>query len=295
MGPLFEGLTESEIRYLLYLDKHGYYDGFEMFLNEDTSSDYRVDKLHKNGYITLDEPGPYPGSQSVTLTGKGVAAIIDYERYQEQKQSLTPKDDALNRIANSLEMLTSTSIRQSDSVESIVQSIKEQTNSAIHQSISVKAIAELSLTQAKATAEQAESTKAIANASKKQADSIQIIAQEETKQANLTLESKIVLYKLYKEYLDRRKHGFDQSFSKSFGSFEQIKANFFSETISKDLTDSLCELTDNGFLYGIPVNNATYNYELSNYAIAMLETLPKEALRSVAKFISNFIPALISK
>lgn len=288
MEDLFEGLTESEIRYLLYLDEHGYYDGFEMFLNEDTSSDYRVDKLCKNGYITLGERGPYPGSQSVTLTGKGVAAIIDYERYQEQKRSLTSKDNALNRIANSLEMLTSASIRQSDSVETIVQYTKEQANSAIHQAISTQAIAESSLTQAKSTTEQTEYTKAIADASKKQSDSLQIIAQEETKQANLTLNAKIVLYKLYKEYLDRRKHGFSQPFSKSFGSFEEIKTNFFSKTPSEDLNDSLHELSDNGFLYDIPINDVTHKYELSNHAIATLETIPKEAILSLAKFIPNF-------
>ncbi len=193
MEPLFEGLTESEIQYLKYLQERGYFDGLEMFINEDTSSDYRVDKLHKNGYITLDERGSYPGSQSVTLTGKGVAAIIDYERYQEQKRTLTSKDDALNRIANSLGMLTSASIRQSDSVETIVQYTKEQANSAILQAISTQAIAESSLTQAKATTEQTEYTKAIADASKKQSDSLQIIAQEETKQANLTLNAKIAL------------------------------------------------------------------------------------------------------
>lgn len=287
MEALFEGLTESEIRYLLYLNEHGYYDGFEMFLNEDTSSDYRVDKLYKNGYITLDESGPYPGSQSVTLTGKGVAAIIDYERHQEQKQSLASKDNALNRIANSLDMLTSASIRQSDSVESIVQSTKEQANAAIQQAISTQAIAESSITQTKTATEQAKSTKAIADASKKQADSVQIIAQEETKQANLTLNAKIALYKLYKEYLDRRKHGFTQPFSKSFGSFEEIKKNFFSKTPSEDLNDSLHELTENGFLYDIPINDVTHKYELSNHAIATLEAIPKEAILSLAKFIPN--------
>ena len=156
MEALFEGLTESEIRYLLYLNEHGYYDGFEMFLNEDTSSDYRVDKLYKNGYITLDESGSYPGSQSVTLTGKGVAAIR-----------------------------------------------------------------------------------------------------------------------------------FTQPFSKSFGSFEEIKKNFFSKTPSEDLNDSLHELTENGFLYDIPINDVTHKYELSNHAIATLEAIPKEAILSLAKFIPN--------
>jgi len=71
----------------------------------------------------------------------------------------------------------------------------------VAQAISTQAIAESSLTQAKATTEQTEYTKAIADASKKQSDSLQIIAQEETKQANLTLNAKIALYKLYKASL----------------------------------------------------------------------------------------------
>lgn len=44
MEPLFEGLTESEIEYLKYLENCGYFDGLEMFLDLDTSSDYRIKK-----------------------------------------------------------------------------------------------------------------------------------------------------------------------------------------------------------------------------------------------------------
>ena len=57
MEPLFEGLTESEIQYLQYLQERGYFDGLEMFINLDTSSDYRFDKFVENGYITNDGPG----------------------------------------------------------------------------------------------------------------------------------------------------------------------------------------------------------------------------------------------
>ncbi len=58
MEPLFEGLTESEIEYLQYLQKHGYFDGFAMNLALDTSSDYRFDKFVQNGYVTKNGPGP---------------------------------------------------------------------------------------------------------------------------------------------------------------------------------------------------------------------------------------------
>ena len=239
MESLFEGLTESEIHYLQYLDEHGYYDGFEMFLNEDTSSDYRVDKLYKNGYITLDDPGPYPGSQSVTLTGKGIAAIIDYERYQDQKQAITPKDDALNRIANSLAMLTNVSIRQADSVNTITQEAK--------------------------------------------------------KQANITNDAKIILYKLYVEYRKRRKHGFSKPFSKNFGTFDDIHSNFFYDQLAENLNDFLNELIENGFLNDVCANDGIQKYELSNYAISTLEALPVKAFQSTKKFITDFFPFPISK
>lgn len=266
MEPLFEGLTESEIQYLQYLKEHGYFDGFEMFRNIDTSSDYRFDKFVKNGYVTNDGPGEKLGSCKITVTGKGIAAIVDYERYKNQVQPQDALTEALKRIAESLEKQNNVAARQADSAESIAQSAKERVNTAI---------------------QQAESTKAIADASMKQADSVQIIAQEETKQANLTLNAKIALYKLYKEYLDRRKHGFTQPFSKSFGSFEEIKTNFFSKTPSEDLNDSLHELTDNGFLYDIPINDVTHKYELSNHAIATLEAIPKEAILSLVKVIPD--------
>lgn len=103
MEPLFEGLTSSEIEYLQYLNKCGYFDGFEMFINLDTSSDYRVKKLQDGGYITLDEKSPDSVSCPVTITGKGIAALIDYEKYQNQIQPLNIEIEALNSIACSLQ------------------------------------------------------------------------------------------------------------------------------------------------------------------------------------------------
>lgn len=103
MEPLFEGLTSSEIDYLRHLKDRGYFDGFEMFLNWDTSSDYRVKKLREGEYIILDSTGPYPGSRKVTITGKGMAALIDYDKYQNQIQPLKEEIKALGDIAASLE------------------------------------------------------------------------------------------------------------------------------------------------------------------------------------------------
>lgn len=102
MEPLFEGLTSSEIEYLDYLQQRGYFDGIEMFMNLDTSSDYRVEKLEDGGYITLSDDGPYPSSCKVTVTGKGIAALVDYDKYQNQIQPLNEEISALNTIAESL-------------------------------------------------------------------------------------------------------------------------------------------------------------------------------------------------
>lgn len=102
MKPLFEGLTASEIEYLRYLKDRGYFDGIEMFINLDTSSDYRVQKLLDGEYIIFDGSGPHSGSKKITVTGKGIAALIDYDKYQNQIQPLNKEIKALNLIAESL-------------------------------------------------------------------------------------------------------------------------------------------------------------------------------------------------
>lgn len=247
MEPLFEGLTASEIEYLQYLQKRGYFDGFAMNLAFDTSSDYRFDKFVENGYVTKNGPGTRVGTLDITITGKGIAAIVDYEKYQKREQPITPKDNDISRIAVSLEKLTESGINL------------------------------------------AQYTQSIALSSSKQANSIDRIAQETAKQDKLTLVSKKILFKLYKEYLDRRKLGFSLSISKNLGSFEEINANFFSDMLSEDLNNSLHELMDNGFLDDILTGNTMHSYELSNYAIATLEAIPTEAIRSLAKFIPNLV------
>lgn len=103
MDTLFEGLNESEVEYLKYLHKQGYFDGMEMFRNIDTSSDYRLKKLDQNGYITLSSPGPHSGSFAVALTGKGIAAIIDYDKYKSRIEPLYSQIDSLKRIAEASE------------------------------------------------------------------------------------------------------------------------------------------------------------------------------------------------
>ena len=120
METLFEGLTESEIEYLQYLQNHGYFDGLEMNLNADTSTDYRIQKFEQNGYITLSDTGPYPGASSVTLTGKGIAALIDYEKYQTRIKPLYDQIQSLQQMADSLK-------KQTELAESEAHSAKQET------------------------------------------------------------------------------------------------------------------------------------------------------------------------
>ena len=117
MEPLFEGLTASEIEYLKYLQERGYFDGIEMFTNLDTSSDYRFKKLEQGGYIIVEDNGPYSGARFVKVTGKGMAALVDHDKYQNQIQPLTDQIRALNAISDSLKQQVSLSEQASKSSE----------------------------------------------------------------------------------------------------------------------------------------------------------------------------------
>ena len=137
MEPLFEGLTESEIEYLQYLRERGYFDGFEMFCNLDTSSDYRVKKLQDNGYINLRSPGPRTGSLSVDITGKGIAAIVDYDRYQNQIKPMNVQIKAITEMSESLKAQTEivekeahASIKMAKSAETIAEMSRQSANKA---------------------------------------------------------------------------------------------------------------------------------------------------------------------
>lgn len=117
MEPLFEGLTTSEIDYLKYLQKQGYYDGIEIFINFDTSSDYRFDKFISGGYITMHDNGPYDGARYITVTEKGIAAIIDFEKY-----SKTSRKD---KVLKTSQWLAGTLIAIAGVVIAYLQLIKE--------------------------------------------------------------------------------------------------------------------------------------------------------------------------
>lgn len=104
----------------------------------------------------------------------------------------------------------------------------------------------------------------------------------------LTKDAKTILYKLYTEYRDRRKHGFPKSDSKNFSSAKEVHESFFPDLSIEDVDESLLELKNNNFINGIRADGTLYTCELSDYAIATLENLPKEALISAADFLLKF-------
>lgn len=106
----------------------------------------------------------------------------------------------------------------------------------------------------------------------------------------LTKDAKSTLYTLYEEYCDRRKHGFSKTSSKEFGSAKDIHDKHFPDVLLEDVEDSLRELDRNNFLNNFYADYTVYDCELSDYAIATLDALPRETLLSIADFISKFIP-----
>lgn len=104
----------------------------------------------------------------------------------------------------------------------------------------------------------------------------------------LTKDAKTILYKLYMEYRDRRKHGFSKSDSKNFDCAKTIHTDFFPDLSLEDVDDSLLELKNNNFINGTCADGTMYTCELSDYAIATLENLPKDTLISVADFLLKF-------
>ena len=104
----------------------------------------------------------------------------------------------------------------------------------------------------------------------------------------LTKEAKTILYKLYAEYRDRRKHGFSKSESKNFESSKTVQSDFFPDLLLEDVDDSLRELRDNNFIHGTLADDIVYTCELSDYAIATLESLPLDTFKSAADFLLKF-------
>ena len=106
----------------------------------------------------------------------------------------------------------------------------------------------------------------------------------------LTKQAKTVLYHMYKEYLVRRDNQIPRSRAKEFGSAESIHTSLFPDCSLEDIEDVLRELDRNGFLNNHYADDTIYDCELSDSAIVKMESQKKEALLTVADFISKFVP-----
>lgn len=106
----------------------------------------------------------------------------------------------------------------------------------------------------------------------------------------LTKDAKSILFTLYKEYVDRRKHGFSKSQSKRFNSASFIQENFFPDLPLEDVEDSLRELGRNDFLDNFYADNTVYFCTLSDYGISVMEAQKKDALLNLANFLIKFVP-----
>lgn len=106
----------------------------------------------------------------------------------------------------------------------------------------------------------------------------------------LSKDAKTILYELYSEYKNRRKHGISKSDAKDFISGKSIHQTFFPNWIFDDVTDTLRELGRNGYLKNFYADNTVYACHLTDDAIVKLENVPKETFLSVTDFIAKFIP-----
>ncbi len=106
----------------------------------------------------------------------------------------------------------------------------------------------------------------------------------------LTKDAKSVLYILYKEYENRRKHNVSKSQAKSFDSAQSIQETFFPNSSLENIEDVLRELEKNNFLENFYADGTIYYCSLSDFAITTMNSQRKENLLSIADFISKFIP-----
>lgn len=106
----------------------------------------------------------------------------------------------------------------------------------------------------------------------------------------LTKDAKTVLYHMYKEYLVRRDNKVPRVQAKDFGSAESVHALLFPDWSLEDIEDVLRELGRNGFLNNFYADDTVYHCSISDSAIVKMENQKKDALLSVADFISKFIP-----
>lgn len=104
----------------------------------------------------------------------------------------------------------------------------------------------------------------------------------------LTKESKKVLLKLYKEYLERMQSGVSRDKAKAFDP-DIIGQTLFQEYSSSNFNDYLCELGSNEYLDNFYGSGIVQYTSLTNLAISEMENRFKNGILDVADFISKFV------
>lgn len=106
----------------------------------------------------------------------------------------------------------------------------------------------------------------------------------------MTKDAKTMLYHMYKEYLLRRDNLFSKSKAKDFDCAETIHETLFPDWYLEDVVETLRELGRNGFVKNLYADDTVYHCNLTDNAIAIMETQKKETLLNVLDFVSKFIP-----
>ena len=106
----------------------------------------------------------------------------------------------------------------------------------------------------------------------------------------ITNDAKKLLLSMYKEYQRRRKDGMQRSSSMSFGSGKTVQELLLPDESPEDVDDYLWELSRAGYVVTKNADNTVWHCALTTEAIQKIEKLPADTIKSVAEFISHFIP-----
>ena len=76
----FQGISESDMRYLVYLSQNRF-EGFpKLGIETDLSAEYRIKELEKQGYILFK-------NGDICFSFKAITALTDYKDYINQQLS----------------------------------------------------------------------------------------------------------------------------------------------------------------------------------------------------------------
>lgn len=107
---------------------------------------------------------------------------------------------------------------------------------------------------------------------------------------DITNDAKKLLLSMYKEYQRRRKAGMARSSAMSFSDAETIKKTLLPDELVQDVNDYLRELDRAGYITASYADNIVWLCDLTTEAIQKIEKLPTDTVKSIANFLSNFVP-----